>query len=1006
MRRPLAIHAASFAALGAALLLRFALDPWLGDMLPVAFTFGAVAATAWMGGYRPALLVAVVAYVASAYLFIPPRGGVHLDDAAHVLTMVGYFGTAAFIIAFGEAARRAQARVRAQQEVFGITVRSIGDGVITTDIDGCVTFLNRVAESLTGWTDADARGRPLAEVFRIVNESTRAPVESPATRALRDGTVVGLANHTILLTRSGDERPIDDSAAPIRDDDGRVSGCVLIFRDVTEQRRIEHERARQLLVARTLAAIVETSDDAIVAKGLDGVIHSWNAGAERMFGWTAAEAVGRHISLVIPPDRIHEEDGIIASLKAGRRVDHFETERVRRDGARILVSLTISPLKDDAGNVVGASKIVRDVTAHRRAEERERALLGAAAEANAKFRGLFEQGAMFAGIMDVDGMLREANQLSWEACGFTREQVIGKPFWEGPWWAPSAALVERIRHGSAEAAAGRTFRAELPYFVGDGSERVVDLIIHPIRDDAGRVVFLSPTGIDVTERKQAEADRERFATLVESSTDFIGICDPDGMPIFVNRAGLALVGLDDLEQARRTPVGEFFFLEDRARVMHEFFPTVLANGHGEMEVRFRNFKTGEGRWMAYKVLRLADASGRPTGFATVSQDVTDRKRMTDDLERLAASLADADRRKNEFLATLAHELRNPLAPIGNMLEVLKRADGDRAVLARARDTMERQLAQMVRLVDDLLDLNRITHDRFELRAGPVELSTIVRDAVEASRPLIDAAKHELRIVLPEDPLPLHADAARLTQVIANLLNNACRYTPAGGTIEIAARADGGDAVVSVRDDGIGIPSDKLVSIFDMFTQVDRATQQSQAGLGIGLTLVKRLVEMHGGSVAVHSEGRGRGSEFVVRLPTAREPIAAAPPPVVAAPSPRRRRIVIVDDNVDAAVSLAMLLELNGNEIHTAHDGIEALATIARHRPDVALLDIGLPELDGHEVCRRIRAEPWGREVALVALTGWGQEDDRRKSQDAGFDGHLVKPVDHAELTRLLDALTT
>lgn len=880
MRTPLATYGASFAALAAALLARLAIDPWLGDMLPVALTFGAVAAAVWMGGYRPALLVAVVAFVASAYLFIPPRGGLNLRDAAHVLAMAGYFSTAGLIIAFGEAARRAQMRARAQQEIFAITLRSIGDGVITTDVEGRVSYLNPVAEALTGWTEAEARGRPLAEVFRIVNESTRAPVENPAVRALRDGVVVGLANHTILLTRTGDERPIDDSAAPIRDDDGRVSGCVLIFRDVTAQRRIERERTRQLLVARTLAAIVETSDDAIIAKDVDGIIRSWNAGAERMFGWTAEEAVGRHISLLFPPERLHEEDGIIASLRAGRRVDHFETERVRRDGTRIRVSLTISPLKDDAGHVIGASKIVRDVTAQRRAEERERHLLAEAAEANAKFRGLFEQGAMFAGIMDVDGTLREANQLSWEACGFTRDQVIGKPFWEGPWWAPSAALVERIRQASGEAAAGRTFRAELPYFVGDGSERVVDVIIHPIRDEAERVVFLAPTGIDVTERKQAEADRER----------------------------------------------------------------------------------------------------------------------------LAADLADADRRKDEFLATLAHELRNPLAPIANMLEVMKRADGDPALLARARDTMERQLAQMVRLVDDLLDLNRITHNRLELRIGPVELATVVRDAVEASRPLAEAGRHALNITLPDEPLPLHADAARLTQVFANLLNNACRYTPASGTITVTARRDAGEAVVSVRDDGVGIPSNKLDSIFDMFTQVDRSTEQAQAGLGIGLTLVKRLVEMHGGSITVRSDGRGRGSEFVVRLPMAREPIASATPPAVAAPPPRPRRIVIVDDNVDAAVSLAMLLEISGNEIYTAHDGITALATVAEHRPDVVLLDIGLPKLDGHEVCRRIRAEPWGDEVALIALTGWGQEDDRRKSEAAGFDGHLVKPVDHGELTRLLDAL--
>ena len=870
MRRSLlSRHAVAFAALAAAILLRSALDPLLGDALPFTLIAGAIAAAVWVGGYRPAILVAVVGYFACDYLFVPPRGRLHFQNAGDVTVFLAYVFTAALVVGFGEAMRAAQARSRAQREVFRITLRSIGDAVMTTDVEARVTYLNGVAEALTGWSHADAVGQPLDAVFRVVNETTRRPVDNPALRALREGIVVGLANHTVLIRKDGAERPIDDSAAPIRDDDGRVSGCVLIFRDVTTQRRLEGDKTRQLLTARTLAAIVESSDDAIIGKSLDGTIRSWNAAAERIFGYAAAEAVGRHISLVIPPDRIAEEDHISASLKAGKHLEHFETERVRKNGERIQVSLTVSPIKDEAGNVIGASKIARDVT----------------------------------------------------------------------------------------------------------------------------------------DRKRAEADRERFATLVENSTDFIGICDLDGRPFFVNRAGLALVGLDDVEQARRTPVAEFFFPEDRARVMDEFFPRVLAEGHAEIEIRFRHFKTGEARWMAYKVLALRDAAGRPTAFATVSQDVTERKRLEDDLRRLAADLSDADRRKDEFLATLAHELRNPLAPIGNMLEVMKRAAGDAETLARARDTMERQLAQMVRLVDDLLDLNRITHGRLELRTGPTVLATVIAQAVEAARPLIDQAGHRLRVELPDEPIRLNADPARLTQVFANLLNNSSKYTPPGGTITVSARRVGDDVVVAVRDDGLGIPRDKLASVFDMFTQVDRSVERSQGGLGIGLTLVKRLVEMHGGSVAVQSDGEGRGSEFEVRLPLLLEPLAEqASAPVEAEPPAQSRRILVVDDNSDSAVSLAMLLEITGNETHTAHDGLEAIAAIERHRPDVVLLDIGLPKLNGHEVCRHVRAQPWGRDITIIALTGWGQDDDRRKSREAGFDGHLVKPVDYGALKELLNTL--
>jgi PAS domain S-box-containing protein len=862
-------YGVALVALGAAVLLRWLLDPLMGDALPLVTLFGAVAAAVWVGGYRPAVVNTILGYAACAYLFIEPRGVLGVGSVADAVGFVAYLFTCALIIGFGEAMRVAQNRATERRELLRVTLRSIGDAVITTDVESRVTYLNAVAESLTGWSQRDALGQRLDTVFRILNEKTRQPVENPATKALRQGLVVGLANHTVLIRKDGVECPIDDSAAPIRNERGEISGCVLIFRDVTAQRRVEQDKAAQLLTARLLASIVESSDDAIVSKSLAGVIQSWNAAAERLFGYTAEQAVGRHISLVIPPDRIAEEDHIIASLTAGKRIEHFETERQRSDGRHIPVSLTVSPIKDDDGRVIGASKIVRDIT----------------------------------------------------------------------------------------------------------------------------------------DRKRVEAERERFVTLVENSTDFVGICDLNAIPIFVNRAGLEMVGLDSIEQARNTPVEEFFFPEDRHTVMREFFPEVLEKGHGEIEVRFRHFKTGEARWMAYKLLVLNDAAGRPSGLATVSQDVTEHKRLEDNLRELAADLSEGDRRKDEFLATLAHELRNPLAPLCNMLEVLKRADDEETRL-RARDTMDRQLAQLVRLVDDLLDLNRITHNRLELRQGQVELSTIIQQAVEASRPLADSAGHELRVTLPDEPLYAYADPARLAQVFDNLLNNSCKYTDPGGEIRVTAERDGHEVVVSVRDTGRGIPADKLNTIFDMFMQVDRALERSQGGLGIGLTLVKRLVEMHGGSIEARSAGEGQGSEFVVRLPMlvgAVEPVAPVP---AAKPSlPQTRRILVVDDNSDAAVSLAMLLQIAGNDTYTAHDGPGAIESVERCRPEVILLDIGLPGLSGHEVCRRVRERPGGGDIVIIALTGWGQDADRRKSQEAGFDGHLVKPVDYDALMELLNSVT-
>jgi PAS domain S-box-containing protein len=872
-------YALALAGLAACLLLRYLVDPWLGESLPLVTLYGAVAYAVWVGGYRPGIVVAILGYLACAYLFIEPRGHFGPFELGRLIGLVAYLFTCALVIAFGEAARVAQLRASERRELFRVTLRSIGDAVITTDVEGRVTYMNAVAESLTGWARSDADGQPLDAVFRIVNEDTRQPVENPATKVLRDGVAAALANHTVLVQKGGTECPIDDSAAPISDEDGHVSGCVLIFRDVRAQRLMEREKASQFLTARLLTSIIESSDDAIIGKSLDGIVQSWNAAAERLFGYSADQAIGRHISLVIPPERLAEEDDIIASLKAGHRIEHFETERLRSDGRRILVSLTISPIKNDAGNVVGASKIVRDVTRQRQAEQRERQLLVEAAAANAKFQAFFEQGALFAGIMEVNGTILEANRLSWEACGFTREQIVGKPFWEGPWWAPSTKLTEQIKAGSAQAAEGQTFRAEMPYFVGDGSERLADVTIQPIRDDEGRVLFLAPTGVDITDRRRAEADREKFVTLVENSTDFIGMCDLNGVPFFVNRAGLEMVGLDSIEEARRAPVASFFFPEDQQEIIQEFFPSVLEKGHGEIEVRFRHFKTGEARWMAYKVVTVPDAAGRPIAFATVSQDVTERRRLEDNLRRLAADLSEADRRKNEFLAILAHELRNPLAPISNAARALRLGAGDGDALQSASEMLERQVGQMSRLVDDLLDMSRITRGKIELRKERVELAPIVNQAVEAVRALYRSMNHELTVSLPAQPVHLDADPTRLAQVVGNLLNNACKFTDKGGHVWLTVEQDQEQAVVRVKDSGIGIAANNIPRLFEMFSQVDTSLERSRDGLGIGLTLVKTLVEMHGGSVSVQSEGLGRGSEFSVRLP-----ILVSPPGPIAQPA--------------------------------------------------------------------------------------------------------------------------
>jgi CheY-like chemotaxis protein len=371
-------------------------------------------------------------------------------------------------------------------------------------------------------------------------------------------------------------------------------------------------------------------------------------------------------------------------------------------------------------------------------------------------------------------------------------------------------------------------------------------------------------------------------------------------------------------------------------------------------------------------------------------------------KRVEAALKEADRRKDQFLAMLAHELRNPLAPIRNAAQVLRAlgaSDPDRQGPA---DRIERQVTHLARLVDDLLDVSRFTEGKIKLTKAPVELAAVIARAVETSRPLIDARRHELTVSLPAEPIPVEADAMRLAQVVSNLLNNAAKYTEDGGRIRLTVERRPGEAVLRVRDNGMGIPAELLPHVFDLFTQGDRSLARSEGGLGIGLTLVKSLVELHGGAVAVHSEGPGKGSEFTVRLPT----LAALIPgqdeggEAVRLVGPSRR-VLIVDDNVDAAEMLALWLRTEGHEVCTAHDGARALQEAQAFGPEVVFLDIGLPRMDGYEVARQLRQLAGPKRPLLVALTGYGQDEDRRRAEEAGFNAHLVKPADPAALQELL-----
>lgn len=608
------------------------------------------------------------------------------------------------------------------------------EGLLKVGPDGTVFSVNGAGLELLGCREAECVGRSI-EDFHVDPLDAR-----ESLRRLLAGE--SLRNHaTTLYGRDGSVRHVRVAANALWDA-GRMIHSRWFIRDLTHERLAEGARAH-------LGSIVESSDDAIVSKTLDGTVRSWNRAAERLFGYSADEAVGQPIELIIPPERVQEEVEILRKVGRGERVDHFETERVARNGRRIHVALTISPIRDANGAVVGASKIARDIT----------------------------------------------------------------------------------------------------------------------------------------ERKVSEQERERT-------------------------------------------IGE--------------------------------------------------------------------------LRRAEEALREADRRKDEFLAVLAHELRNPLAPIRYAVAMARKEDRTDGERRQAQAIIERQVEHMGRLLDDLLDVSRITRGTLMLRPSSVDLASVVTAAQESAGPLIEARGHTLVVQLPREPVRLVADPVRLAQILANLLINSAKYTDPGGRIALEARPDGGELVFCVRDNGIGISADMMPRMFTLFAQASPAIERSEGGLGIGLSLVRGLVGLHGGTVSAYSGGAGQGAEFVVRLPIG-DPVDEHDGEACPADSSGAvpLRLLVADDNRDSAATCAALLEASGHEVSVAHAGLEAFDLACRVKPDALLLDIGMPELNGYQLAERIRGTPWGRRVPLIAITGWGQEQDKQRALAAGFDQHLTKPIDPNGLERLL-----
>jgi PAS domain S-box-containing protein len=929
----------------------------------------------------------------------------------------------------------------------GVTLAGIGDAVITTDIEGRVTFLNPVAERVTGWPLGDAMGRLFPDVFHIVSENTRAPAENPIDKVLKSGRAVGLTNQTALIARDGTEVSIEDSASPIRDAQGNISGAVIVFHDVTPRRQAEralraseerlsavfkqaavgiaitditgrfqevnhkfssilgysHEElhaltffalthpddiaatqveARRLLngeienyslekryvhkngshvwsntavtllrnesgeaaqfigiiqditdrkqadeLRGRLAAVIEHSDDAIITKTLTGIITTWNPGAEQIFGYSASEAVGQPVTMLIPENHLDEEPAILERLRRGERIDHYETVRKRKDGSLIDVSLTVSPIKDPSGKIIGASKIARDITRQSRTEAMVR-------EQAHVLELLDTTGRAIASQLDLKNVLQTVTDIA--------TQLSGAQF---------GAFFYNVTN-----ARGESF---LLYTLSGAPREAFEKFGPPRNTPVFRPTFNGEAVV-----RSADITKDpRYGKLAPHH----GM--PQGhLPVRSYLAAPVFTRTGEV-------IGGLFFGHPDTNVFSEHAERLVTGVAAQAAVAMDN-------------ARLYEAAQR---------EIASR-------ERAEAALRETDQRKDEFLATLAHELRNPLAPIRQAAMISKSASANAEQKRWSHDVIERQVHHMSLLLDDLLDISRITRGNLDLRTEMTELALIVDAAVETSRPLIDAKRHELLIDLPSEPVRLAADPLRLAQVLSNLLTNAAKYTDPRGTIRLRATADKDAVCIVVSDTGIGIAPEALDAVFTMFSQVKSTQDRSEGGLGIGLALAKGVVKLHGGTIEARSAGIGRGSEFIVRIP--RRSVAQASRGNATSASAGTgigRQILIADDNRDAADSLAMLLRMEGHTVTVVHDGRQALASIEAAPPDVALLDIGMPEMDGYEVARRVRIQMRGRPIMLVAVTGWGQAGDKSRALAAGFDMHFTKPIEPQRLMELLQS---
>jgi PAS domain S-box-containing protein len=953
--------------------------------------------------------------------------------------------------------KQAEEKLRLSEERFRLLVEGVKDyAIFMLDPHGRVATWNAGAQRIKGYSADEIIGQHFSR-FYPPEAVERGWPDEELRRAAAEGR---FEDEGWRVRKDGSKFWANVVITALRDRDGTPRGFAKVTRDLTDRRQAE-ESARRLLqeeAARRAAeeaareierqreqlhVTLSSIGDAVIVTDQDGVVTFMNPVAVGLTGWeeAAGQPLERVFHIVNEDTRRAVENPALRALREGHPIGLANhTVLIAKDGRERPIDDCAAPIRVRHEAVIGAVLVFRDISKRRQAEAALRA-------SERQFRQLADSMPQIVWAARPDGHIDYYNERWYEYTGFPRGGY-GQQGWEPILHPDDVRRCLDTYVGCIQA--GTPYQIEYRFrdrrtggyrwFLG----RAV-----PVRDERGAVIRWFGTCTDIDDTKRAE---QKTKFLADAGAELAELNDPGStlqkvagvaVPTFADWCAVDL--RDDDGTLRRLAIKHTDPSRSRlAEELRERYPPrpddphglshVLRTGRSELVEDIPDSMLSEaahdgdhlrilrglglksyigvpmpsrGRTLGVLSFVMAESGRRfVAADLRVAEQLAQRAAVALENANLYRALREEDRRKTEFLAVLAHELRNPLAPLRNGLQVMRLAGDSREVVAKARAVMERQLRHLVRLVDDLLDVSRISRGKIELRTERIPLAAVVRSALEACEPMVRQQGDELTVTLPEEPVLVDADETRLAQALSNLLSNAVKYSDRGSRIWLTVRREGDEAVIGVKDTGVGIPAPLLPKVFEMFAQGDRSLEGSQGGLGVGLTVVKWLVEMHGGSVEARSEGYGRGSEFVIRLPAVRSvvPERQGEGDDRQARPTARRRILVADDNVDAASSLALMLELMGHEVRTTHDGLEAVEVASAFRPDALLLDLGMPKLSGYDACRRIREQPWGEGVVIVALTGWGQDRDRRRSQEAGFDGHLVKPVEPGALEELLAGL--